>query len=168
MLDFNVTEIGADRVEELLAMLREREAWLEARGIPMWDPSKLTAEHFFARYPGARCFLCLLDDEVLGGFALVDRDEEYWPGRDGDRVYYLHKLVVKREFSGHGFADAALEWVSGFAAAKGKAALRLDYCEGRPGVAALYARCGFKPVGSCVSPEGQRLVLAEKAIGEGA
>jgi len=164
MLDFNVAEIGADRVEEFLSMLREREAWLEEKGSPMWDPAGLTAEAFAARYQGARVFLCYLDDEALGGFALVEKDDEYWSDRSSDAVYYIHKLVIKKEFSGRGFADMALEWIAGFAAAKGKAAVRLDYCEERGPVAALYGRNGFVPVGRAVAPEGHALVLAERSL----
>jgi GNAT superfamily N-acetyltransferase len=164
MLDFFVEEIGAVRVEELLEMLRQREAWLEKRGMPMWNPAKLTNEKFFARYPGARIFLCLLDGEKMGGFALVERDENYWPGHADDRAYYLHKFVLKPEFSGQGFADKALEWAAGFALAKGKAALRLDYDEARPGLAALYGRHGFKPVRVQSLADGTRMVIAEREL----
>lgn len=166
MLDFFVEEIGADRVEELLAMLREREAWLEERGMPMWDPAKLTPENFFERYPGARIFLCLLDEEVMGGFALVDHDERYWPDSAGEKAYYFHKFVLKPEFSGQGFADKALEWAAGFAAAKGVDFLRLDYDEARAPIAALYARHGFKPLRVQLMPSGERMVLAERAIAQ--
>jgi GNAT superfamily N-acetyltransferase len=164
MLDFCVEEIGADRVEELLAILREREAWLEERGMPLWDLSKLTPEKFFERYPGARIFLCLLDEEAMGGFALLDRDERYWPDKAGEKAYYLHKFVLKSEFSGRGFADKALEWAAGFAAAKGKNFLRLDYDEARAPIAALYARHRFKPLRVQAMPGGERMVLAERVI----
>jgi GNAT superfamily N-acetyltransferase len=164
MLDFSVDEIGADRVEELLETLRQREAWLEKRGMPMWNPAKLTSEKFFARYPGARIFLCLLDDEKIGGFALVERDENYWPGHADDRAYYLHKFVLKPEFSGQGFADKALEWAAGFAQAEGKAALRLDYDEARSALATLYGRHGFVPLRVQTLADGTRRVLAERAI----
>jgi GNAT superfamily N-acetyltransferase len=160
VLDFHVEMLGLDRLEELLEMLREREAWLEERGLAMWDPAYLVAERFLERYPGAKPFLCCLDDEKLGGFILLDRDEAGWPGRD-EPAYYLHKLVLRPEFSGHGFAEKAIEWAAGFAAAKGKEFLRLDYYEDRPGLAELYARCGFVPAGVEVKPDGTRIARAE-------
>lgn len=160
MLDFHVEMLGLDRLGELLEMLRERESWLEERGLAMWDPAFLVADRFLERYPGARAFLCHLDEEKLGGFILLDRDEAGWPGCLAP-AYYLHKLVLRPEFSGHGFAEKAIGWAAGFAAAKGKEYLRLDYYENRPGLAALYSRCGFVPVGIDVKPDGTRIAKAE-------
>jgi GNAT superfamily N-acetyltransferase len=165
MLDFFVEEIGADRVEELLEMLRARAAWLEERGQAMWDLAKLEPAPFFANYPGARIFLCMLDDEKMGGFVLIDRDDRRWPGHEADKAYYLHKFVLLPEFSGRGFADEALGWAAGFAEAKGKDSLRLDYEEHRSGLAKLYSRCGFVPVQVDDLPDGTRLVLAERRVG---
>jgi Acetyltransferases len=164
MLDFFVEEIGADRVEELLEILRAREDWLAKRGMPMWDLAKLEPAVFLATYSGARIFLCLLDEEVVGGFVLIDRDERRWPGHEADKAYYLHKFVISPDFSGQGFADKALDWAAGFAAAKGKDFLRLNYEESRPKLAELYRRHGFEPVSAQEQVGGAGVVLAERKI----
>ena len=37
---FRVEEIGHDRLEDLLGLLRERASWLEAKGCKMWEAAR--------------------------------------------------------------------------------------------------------------------------------
>ncbi|HRW25785.1 MAG TPA: GNAT family N-acetyltransferase [Spirochaetia bacterium] len=158
MLD--VEELGYDRLEEYLSMLRERAAWLEERGFPMWDPAYLERDAFVGRYGNPACYLMKDDGQVVGGFALADRDGA-WDDADGVEAWYVHKLVVRRIHAGKGYAEAALRWILDFADSRGLDAVRLDYYADRPYLARLYASCGFVALPDRVMPDGTRITPAE-------
>lgn len=160
----HVEALPIERIEELLEILRERAAWLEARGMPLWDPAYLVEGKFFERYPGARPYLAFEGDEKAGGFVLLERDEALWAAEAADPAFYIHKLAVRPAFAGRGYADGMLGWIAGRAAEKRKRFVRLDYFEDRPALAALYARQGFRPVDVVTRPDGQRIVRAELRV----
>ena len=82
---FRVEEIGHDRLEDLLGLLRERAAWLEKKNWKMWDASRLTIQEILKRYNEPRAYLAYDGDEAgggaVGGFLLVDSDDHYWSSR---------------------------------------------------------------------------------------
>lgn len=161
MLD--VEELGYDRLEEYLSMLRERAAWLEAKGLPMWDPAYLERDAFVGRYGNPACYLMKDDDQAVGGFALVDRDGA-WDDSDGVEACYVHKLVVRRSGAGKGYAAEALGWILDFAESRGLDAVRLDYYADRPYLARLYSSCGFAARPDRVMPDGTRITPAEARL----
>ncbi|PKL24135.1 MAG: N-acetyltransferase [Spirochaetae bacterium HGW-Spirochaetae-3] len=159
----DVEELDYDRLDDLLSMLRERAAWLEAKGMAMWDPTYLERDAFVARYGDPACFVFRDGDEAVGGFILVDRDEA-WQERGGEDACYVHKLVVRPRFAGRGYAEEALGWILDFAEARGIDAVRLDYYADRPYLARLYAACGFAALPDRVMPDGTRITPAEARL----
>jgi GNAT superfamily N-acetyltransferase len=158
---FFVESLPYERLEEYLAMLRERASWLEAKGQPMWNPEYLRADKFLERYHRPACFLALDGGEKVGGFALIERDEDLWADRLGDSAFYVHKLVIRQACSGRGYAEKALAWIQGHARESGKDFLRLDYYEDRECLGRLYAGSGFRVIDVKTMPDGTRIARAE-------
>jgi GNAT superfamily N-acetyltransferase len=160
-MSFTVEPIAYERIEEFLEMLRERAAWLEALGQPMWNPEYLAKDAFIERYHVPACFLAFDGGEKVGGFALIEKDEDLWPDRLGDSAFYIHKLVVRKAFSGRGYAAKILAWIEDYARERGKDYLRLDYYEEREYLGKLYAGAGFRKVDVRTKPDGTRVALAQ-------
>lgn len=158
---FTVESLPHERLEEYLAMLRERASWLEAKGQPMWDPEYLQRDRFLERYPRPACFLALEGGEKVGGFALIERDGDLWADRAGDSAFYIHKLVVREACSGRGYAGRILAWVQDYARKRGKSCLRLDYYEDREYLGRLYEGAGFRKIDVKTMPDGTRIARAE-------
>jgi len=158
---FTVEFLPYERLEEYLAMLRERASWLEAKGQPMWNPEYLREDKFLERYNQPACFLAFDGEEKVGGFALIERDEELWADRPGDSAFYIHKLVIRRGCSGLGYAEKALAWIEGHARERGKDYLRLDYYEDRGYLGRLYAASGFRKIDAKTMPDGTRIARAQ-------
>lgn len=160
---FRVERIGRDRLDEYLSLLRERAAWLEAKGQPMWNPAYLEPEAFAERYRDPACFLAHDGGcAAVGGFALAGRDDAW--GEDSSNTLYIHKLVVRGACAGRGYARLMLEWILSYAADAGRDSVRLDYYEDRDYLAKLYASCGFAPLRTDVMPDGTRIVRAERGL----
>jgi GNAT superfamily N-acetyltransferase len=157
----SVGPIDYERVEEFLEMLRERASWLEAKGQPMWNPEYLEKDAFIERYHRPACFLAFDGGEKVGGFALIEKDEDLWPDRLGDSAFYIHKFVVRQACSGRGYAGRILAWIEGYARERGKDYLRLDYYEDREYLGKLYARAGFRTVDARTMPDGTRIARAQ-------
>lgn len=158
---FTVEPIAYERLEEFLVMLRERAFWLEAKGQPMWNPEYLRKDLFLERYRQPACFLAFDGGERVGGFALIEKDEDLWGDRLGDSAFYIHKLVIREACSGRGYAEQTLAWIEGHARERGKNFLRLDYYEDREYLGKLYARAGFREVDVKTMPDGTRIARAQ-------
>jgi GNAT superfamily N-acetyltransferase len=98
---------------------------------------------------------------MVGGFALIERDEDLWADRLGDSAFYIHKLVIREASSGRGYAEKALSWIQDYARERGKDYLRLDYYEDREYLGRLYAGSGFRVVDVKTMPDGTRIARAE-------
>ena len=162
---FRVEEIGHDRLEDLLGLLRERAAWLEAKGCKMWEASRLTIPGILSRYHDPRAYLAFDGEEAeggaVGGFLLVGSDEHYWSGKAGDKALYLHKFVVRLGLGGRGHSGRMLEWVKDFGRATGRDFIRLDYQRGRGTLRRLYLAHGFAEVEEMTNHDGDLMVKAE-------
>jgi GNAT superfamily N-acetyltransferase len=161
---FRIAELDEDGKAAYEEALRERQAWLDRRGVGMWKSEHLTVAGMVERYPNPKFFGVLEDEDIVGGFVLLEDDPRYWPRAAGDKAFYFHKFVVSPRFAGRGYADRALEWVKGFAARSGKDYVRLDYDGSRAYLRAMYLRHGFEDADAATSSEGKRLVLAEYRV----
>ena len=164
---FRIEEAGQGRLEVLLGMLRERAAWLEAKGWKMWEASRLTIQDILSRYPDPVAYLAFDGDEAVGGFLLVGSDDHYWSEKAGDKALYLHKFVVRLGFGGRGHSGRMLEWVKDFGKATGMDFVRLDYQRGRGALAGLYLAHGFSEVGEMTNRDGDLMVKAECVLDGG-
>jgi GNAT superfamily N-acetyltransferase len=159
-----IEELKGERSSIYEAALMERSEWLEARGIGMWKPEHLKLRGMIERYVDPAFYGAFEGGDCVGGFALIERDERYWPGRSGDAAFYLHKFVVRPAWSGRGCADGMLEWLKAFAEEKGKDFVRLDYDRTLPYHRRMYLRHGFRDAGEATTAEGKALVLGEYRV----
>lgn len=148
----------------LLGIWRERSRQLEESGRKMWESAQFTQAGIRVKYGDPEIFAARVSGRVAGGFLLLETDPRRWPDRAGEKAFYIHKLVLHPDFSGQGYGAAMLEWIKDYAARAGKDWLRLDYEEGRPYLARLYAAAGFAVVEPALEEGAWRLFRAECRI----
>ncbi|WP_248960364.1 GNAT family N-acetyltransferase [Sphaerisporangium perillae] len=165
-----------DDLPGVLALLAETADWLNGRGIRQWPAGGFPAARIEPLI--AEGSLYVLDDEegrdVLGGdaahtpaatLALDDHaDPEFW--RRGDHPetgLYVHKLAVKRVFSGHGLGETLLDWAALRVAATGRRWLRLDCSKDNPGLQGYYRKLGFRHVRTVDLPHRASGALFQRA-----
>ena len=131
----------ADMVEQ---MIREAAAWVDALGVVMWEDGELDAGRTAAEVNAGQFYLAAVDGAPAGAVRFQLEDPLFWPDRPAGEAAFVHRLVVRRAFKGHGVSRALLEWAKGHARTHGRGRLRLDCDADRPKLRALYESCGFR------------------------
>ena len=125
-------------------MIREAAAWVDALGVVMWEDGELDAGRTAAEVIAGQFYLAEVEGAPAGAVRFQLEDPLFWPDRPVGEAAFVHRLVVRRAFRGHGVSRALLEWAKGHARASGRDLLRLDCDADRPKLRALYESCGFR------------------------
>ena len=93
----------------------------------MWSDESLTVQGLEEVYDTYETYLVYEDEDVIGGFLLLEKDYSYWtPEENQDNAYYVHKLFVLPQFNGRGYAGKIMERIKEYAKQEHKDYLRLD------------------------------------------
>ena len=99
-----ISKIAEEEIEVLLELLREKANWLIKIGKPMWNPEYLSKEEFLKKYIDCEMFIAQEDKDIIGGFVLVESDHSFWNNdENNESAYYIHKLVIKDDYTGKGY-----------------------------------------------------------------
>ena len=72
-------------------------------------------------------------------------DPDFWTGEEAEELaVYVHRMVVRRDSSGHELGGAMLDWASQLAAEQGAHWVRLDAWRDNLDLQAFYASRGFE------------------------
>jgi GNAT superfamily N-acetyltransferase len=128
-------------VEEVL---REAASWLEKRGVPLWLPSELGRSDIEAHVTDGLYFLAEVNGECAGTFRFQLTDPEFWPDVPPHESVFVHRLAVRRQYSGGQVSSAMLTWAAERGRQLGRSYLRLDCEARRPRLRAVYEAFGFR------------------------
>ena len=131
-----------DDVGQADVLIREAADWLIQKGEPLWGPNETSYEELVRVAREGELVLGRIHGEAVACMFLHNEDRLFWPQVALGEAFYIHRLAVKRNYAGRGFAQAMLDWAVREARAKGRAFLRLD-CEPRAKLLALYESAGY-------------------------
>jgi GNAT superfamily N-acetyltransferase len=161
---FDLKQIDYSKMDEYIDMLIDRCNWLKEHNIEMWKIEQLNKESIIKKYENPMCFLAYEDLVSVGGFLLLENDNRYWPDKLEDKAYYIHKFVVKTEFSGKGYSIKMLNWIKEYGKQNGKRYIRLDYETRRKYLRNMYINIGFVDIEYMNQNKGFEIVKAEYKI----
>jgi GNAT superfamily N-acetyltransferase len=133
-------------------LLDEASAWLAARGQLGW-PRPFPVATLEATLTVGPTYLAWDGPTAAGTFALYRTDVRFWgepPSEPAGFARYLHKLAVRRGFSGLGRELVAL--AEQLAREGGAACLRLDCRADSAGIRSYYETVGFEHRGDIGGP----------------
>jgi RimJ/RimL family protein N-acetyltransferase len=129
---------GVDDVDDVLSVLDEAAAWLQARGITQWPP-RFEASWIEDAIRRGETWLIGVDDKIAGTVT-VDWADSVWAGFDGHAAY-VHRMAVRRWARGLG--AVMLAWAADTARQQSRQALRLDCVASNSALRAYYEAAGF-------------------------
>jgi len=143
-------------------------AAMRAAGNDQWGPAYPTDDHFFQDCADGVLFV----DEDQGrirGFAVLNFEEpeqyEALPWTVARPALIVHRLAVLPEFRGRGLANALFAFAEEQARARGLRGLRSDTYSRNPVMNALFAKRGWKRVGTLHFPGREASFVAwEKPV----
>ncbi len=131
----------ADLIE---TMLHEAAQWVDALGVVMWEDGELDRRAIDVEVAAGQFVVAMIGDQVAGALRFQLEDPLFWPDLPPGRSAFVHRLVARRAFKGHGVSQALLAWAVERAREEGRAALRLDCDADRAKLRALYEGFGFR------------------------
>lgn len=139
-----VRQARAPEAAVIQDMLGEAARWVDALGVIMWDEGELAPERIVREVVAGQFFVAEVDGEPAGAVRFQLEDQLFWPDLTTDDSAFIHRLVVRRRYSGLGVSTALLAWAVSHARSMGKRYLRLDTDASRPKLRELYERFGFQ------------------------
>lgn len=156
-----ITEAALPQTGIVTALLQEAAGWLSEQQIKQWDRSLFTEQLVAEYFADRKVFVAYINDEPAGMFTMQDEDPAYWKERNDSSFGYLHRLTVRRRYSGAGIGEHLLRTAENLVEKLGKRGLRLDCTADNPKLNIVYQKQGYRFMG--ISDMGGRFVtLYEK------
>ncbi|MBC1236035.1 GNAT family N-acetyltransferase [Nostoc sp. 2RC] len=125
-------------------ILLEAALWLQQRGIPLWHDSELSPEYISEDVANGLFFIAEWAGEPAGTIKFQLEDLVFWPDIPQQESAFVHRLAVRRRYSGGKVSSALLAWAVERAQTLGKLYLRLDCEASRPQLRTVYESFGFR------------------------
>ncbi|HMG06601.1 MAG TPA: GNAT family N-acetyltransferase [Chthoniobacterales bacterium] len=142
--EIKIRQASRPDIGKVSSVLAEAAQWAEDRGMPMWRNDELTSEHIARDVTAGYFFLAECAGEVAGTIKFQLQDPLFWSDTPEGEAAFVHRLAIRRTYSGGQLSNLLLKWAVDRAAALGRRYLRLDCEADRPRLRAVYERFGFR------------------------
>jgi len=134
-------------VDNAICIMREVAKWCEVTGKNMWKVDDLTKVKLMKDLSKENFYVGKIGNIVTSSMILQWHDQLFWPEAKHNVSGYIHKLCVKREYSGIGLSKLMIAHAIEECKKKGIYTLRLDTGWNRQKLCAFYESLGFIKVG---------------------
>lgn len=139
-----------DQPELAIDILREVGQWLVDRDQTLWEIDTLTSENLLDSYTAGNLYVMYAQlggtrSEPAAVFILQWEDPLYWPDVPANTSGFIHKLAIRRAFTGQNLFAAILDFCRTECLRRGIKTLQLETDATRPRLMAFYERHGFTP-----------------------
>ncbi|MDZ8069590.1 MAG: GNAT family N-acetyltransferase [Nostoc sp. DedQUE08] len=125
-------------------VLLEAALWLQQSGRPLWHESEISPKSISKDVANGLFFIAEWAGEPAGTIKFQLEDLLFWPDISQEDSAFVHRLAVRRHYSGGKVSSALLAWAVEQAQKLGRHYLRLDCDASRPRLRAVYERFGFR------------------------
>jgi GNAT superfamily N-acetyltransferase len=143
-MTIRVRQAQAEDARTVTGILSEAAKWLEESGMRMWRDGELTGESVSADIAAKLFHIAESDLEAAGTIKFQLQDALFWPDVPPNESAFVHRLAIRRKFSGRGISSALLQWAVDRARSMDRRYLRLDCEAARPRLREVYERFGFR------------------------
>jgi ribosomal protein S18 acetylase RimI-like enzyme len=123
MNNFNV---ATGEVDISIGILREVAQWCADNKLNMWKVSDLTKERLLIGVNEENFCVGKVGDDNASSMILQWFDPLFWPEAEENEAGYIHKLCVRRKYSGMGLSAKMVEFAVTECMKRGIKYLRLD------------------------------------------
>jgi GNAT superfamily N-acetyltransferase len=129
--------------EQVAEVIHEAASWLEGQGKALWRSVAITTDSVSRDVEAGRFIVARENDRIVGVVRFQLEDAEYWPEIEHGSSAYLHRLAIRRAFSGQGVSRLLLGAGVAKARSMSRGFLRLDCVADREKLRQLYEGYGF-------------------------
>ncbi|MEH1927199.1 GNAT family N-acetyltransferase [Nostoc sp.] len=125
-------------------ILLEAALWLQQRGVPLWRDSEISPESISEDVGNGLFFIAEWAGEPAGTIKFQLEDLLFWPEICQEESAFVHRLAVRRRYSGGKVSSALLTWAVEHTQTLGRHYLRLDCEASRSRLRTIYESFGFR------------------------
>jgi ribosomal protein S18 acetylase RimI-like enzyme len=133
-----------DQPADFLTILREVGQWLVDNQHEMWQLSTLTSDNLFNEYTQDNCYVMLVNGTPAAAFILQWKDPLYYADVPDNTAGFIHKLAIRRLFSGQNLFAHILDFCRKECSARNIHEIQLETDATRPPLMRFYERYGFQ------------------------
>ncbi|MHA6533538.1 GNAT family N-acetyltransferase [Paenibacillus sp. BAC0078] len=151
-------------VNTAINVMKEVTAWGRSVGFSVWKDEYLTREKLLAGINEDDFYIGKVLDENASCMILQWNDALFWPKAKENEAGYIHKLCVRREYSGKGLSRKMVEFAKEECRKRNIGFLRLDTGWNKKKLRDLYESLGFELVGKIILDDRGEFALFEMKI----
>ena len=131
-------------LQEISTILLEAIVWMEDNGTSLWSRQEVSPASIESDITQGKYHVAIgPDSKILATFMLSTIDEIFWPEEKAHEAVYIHKIAVRRNYSGQNLTRHIIDFAKLQAQQAGIQRLRLDCDRTRPKLNNLYQSLGF-------------------------
>jgi ribosomal protein S18 acetylase RimI-like enzyme len=151
-------------IQTAINIMKEVTKWGRSVGLKVWNDSQLTREKLLMDIGEENFYIGKVSDDNACCMILQWNDTQFWPNTKENEAGYIHKLCVRREYSGEGLSKKMVEFAVQECRKRNVGYLRLDTGWNKKKLCNLYESLGFELVGKVELGDRGEFALFEKKI----
>ncbi len=140
---FSIRQADPSDLEVVSEVLLEAVKWMEETSTSLWTLEEVSRSAIERDLVAGEYYLMVNSGEIVATFLMQVEDAYYWPDAQIREALYLHRIAVRRIYSGMGHTRRILKFAVERAQEAGLRYIRLDCDRGREGLNLLYSKLGF-------------------------
>jgi GNAT superfamily N-acetyltransferase len=144
MLPISVRQATLDDLSTVSGILSEAALWLEQQNMALWDEHALSLEIVSQDIESGSFYIAFYEGFAAGVVKFQAEDLVFWSDISQEDSAFIHRLAVRRSFSGGSVSRALMQWAVEQSRALGKHFLRLDCAADRSRLRLVYENFGFQ------------------------
>lgn len=149
---FTIRQAAGADIDIILMLRAEAARWIAGTGTDQWQQPWPTPEEQLARFASSLAageVWLLRERGTVAGTVTMDEfaDPRLWtPAERAEPAYYVHNLIIARDYGGQGLGAMVLDWCCYKAARGAKLWIRIDVWTSNTKLQRYYLEEGFRPV----------------------
>ncbi|MDM9381475.1 GNAT family N-acetyltransferase [Chlorogloeopsis sp. ULAP01] len=143
-MSFSVKQAQPKQGDLVSEILLEAISWMDTHGISLWRRDEIMPDLLQPDVEAGLFYLAWDEEQAVGTIKYQLEDELFWPDVPKGESAFIHKLAVRRAYSGGVISNYLLKWAVEKSKSQGLQYLRLDCDAARPKLCSVYEKFGFQ------------------------
>jgi GNAT superfamily N-acetyltransferase len=144
MLPISVRQATLNELSTVSGILSEAALWLKQKNMTLWEENEVSSESIRHDVELGLFYLAFYQDIAAGVVKFQTEDLVFWSDIPQDNSAFIHRLAVRRNFTGGLVSTTLMQWAVEQSRNLGKHFLRLDCAADRSRLRSVYENFGFK------------------------
>ena len=144
MSTISISQASLKDLKTVSSILHEAALWLKQRNMMLWGEREISAKVLLPDIQSGLFYIAFYQSCAAGVVRFQTEDLVFWSDIPHQDSAFIHRLAVRRSFSGGLVSTALMRWAIERSRQLGKRYLRLDCDAERQSLRSVYEKFGFR------------------------